>query len=119
MGARERHGDRLRAAGFAPDDEGPWRDALDAIGAVRTPSGTFVGWLDVTWPGPAEPRLVLRSAVHVVTGTAADELAHRVALAERRRERALRRCVHCRQRFTPGHMHDASVGHGCAERHVH
>ncbi|RKQ90907.1 hypothetical protein C8N24_0722 [Solirubrobacter pauli] len=67
MPSDDAHARILRSVGLSYHD-GLWRDDADALGAVVTPAGTFVGWLDVTWLGPSEPRPVLRETEHVLRG---------------------------------------------------
>lgn len=62
----------LSAAGFEVDAEDLWRDGSAAVGAACGPFGIFVGWIDVAWPHPHEPRAVLRDVVHLVHATASD-----------------------------------------------
>ena len=75
--------EELRSAGLV-EREGLWRDPSDTIGAVASPVGIFVGWIDVVWAGPAycEPRL--RDVVHVPTVDIDSDLAPVLARAEAR-----------------------------------
>lgn len=109
-------GEQLRAAGFE-GGEGLWRRG-DEVGAVLTPAGVFVGWLDVDWDGPSTPEWVLRDVLHLPVGSYEQDLDEAVASAHQRGEAARRECRYCEGRFVPGHMHSQDVCQGCAERHL-
>ncbi len=107
----------LPGAGLLPSWDGLWTDGADEVGAVAGEAGAVVGWIDVSWPGPGEPVRRLQDAVHVPERLL-DELPGAVSRARAAREAALRTCRLCGERHIPGHMYDADVCQGCAERHL-
>lgn len=44
----------LEAAGLV-EPNGLWGDADEVVGAVASPLGVFVGWVDVAWTGHTRP----------------------------------------------------------------
>jgi hypothetical protein len=87
--------ERLRLQGFQHDG-GLWRDPEDLIGVAPTQVGAFVGWLDVSWSGPAMPEWQLRDVVHLPEGQLGgigDAIDRARILAEKRR----RICRYCSQ----------------------
>lgn len=105
----------LDAAGLVERD-GLWLDADELVGAVVSPLGVFVGWVDVAWAGPHTPELHLRELVHLPPARFELELAEEVRIAEQRGHAARRECRYCGRRVVPGHMHSEDVCQGCAER---
>jgi hypothetical protein len=105
--------EELSSAGLV-EHEGLWRDPDDTIGAVVSPLGIFVGWIDVIWPSPSysEPRL--RDVVHVPPANIETDLRPVLARAEARFAGARRTCRYCGRHFAPGHMHSPDVCQGCA-----
>ena len=94
----------LRSAGLV-EREGLWRDPSDMIGAVASPVGIFVGWIDLVWAGPAycEPRL--RDVVHVPPVNIDSDLGAGARPVPRHgsRRRAVR-CRYCDRHHAPGYM---------------
>ena len=92
----------LEAAGLVERD-GLWVDADELVGAILSPLGVFVGWLDVAWAGPATPELQLREVVHLPTARLELELAEEVKKAGQRGQAGRRECRYCGRRKVPGH----------------
>jgi len=107
----------LEAAGLVERD-GLWVDADELVGAVPSPLGVFVGWVDVAWTGPHTPERQLRDVVHLPRGHVELELAQALGQAEQRGQARRRECRYCRRRKMPGHMHSKDVCQGCAEREL-
>jgi hypothetical protein len=107
----------LEAAGLVERD-GLWVDAHEVVGAVTSPLGVFVGWVDVAWTGPHTPELQLREVVHLPPGRLELEFAEEVGEAQQRGEAARLECRYCGGREMPGHMHSKDVCQGCAEREL-
>jgi hypothetical protein len=42
-------------AGLVRGDDVMWFDVEGGVGGVPTEVGAFLGWVDVTWLGPADP----------------------------------------------------------------
>lgn len=95
-----------------------WTDADGEVGAVLHLGGVLVGWIDVAWPSPSEPRPRLRDIVHLPVPVVAGELAAELHRCRRAREARLGLCRSCGRRFVPGHMHENDVCQGCAVRHL-
>lgn len=101
---------------------GVYVDEHQHVGACVTELGLFVGWLDVSWPSPASPRLWFRGIEHLVDLDPRDvegtpgALASTLERAARRREDHLVACRHCGVRTVPGHTASGSC-HGCLTRH--
>src|SRR5919106_1944771 len=94
----------LEAAGLV-ERGGLWVDADELVGAILSPLGVFVGWLDVAWAVPATPGLQLREVVHLPTARLELELAEEVKKAGQRGQAGRRECRYCGRRKVPGHMH--------------
>lgn len=109
--------DALGQAGLVRGADSLWLDVDSAVGAAVAEAGAFVGWVDVSWFGPADPVRRLHDVIHVprVLG---DDLCEAVDRVRDLREAALRSCRYCGERKTPGHMHAADVCQSCAERHL-
>jgi hypothetical protein len=107
----------LLAAGLT-EEHGLWRDAHELVGAVLSPVGVFVGWIDVAWPHPGMPEPRLRDVVHIPLGEIEDGARRAVERARRRADKGKRTCRYCGGRFVPGHMHSKDVCQGCAEREL-
>jgi hypothetical protein len=75
--------EELRHAGLAERD-GLWRDPDQSIGAVVSPVGVFVGWIDVAWAGPGHGEPHLRDVVHVTPSNIETDLRPVLARAEAR-----------------------------------
>ena len=108
---------QLQSAGMVERD-GLWLDPEGVVGAVLSPLGIFVGWLDVAWAGPARPEHRLRDVAHVTPANVVMDLAPAVARAEQRGQAARRDCRSCGRRYAPGWMHSRDDCHGCAEREL-
>jgi hypothetical protein len=98
--------------------DGLWLDPEGVVGAVLSPLGIFVGWLEVAWAGPARHEHRLRDVAHVTPANVVTDLAPAVARAEQRGQAARRDCRSCGRRYAPGWMHSRDVCHGCAEREL-
>jgi hypothetical protein len=109
--------EQLRVAGLE-EEAGLWRDTSATVGAALTDSGVFVGWLDVSWPGPGTPEPLLRDVEHLPTKQAEREIEAALERAHRQAERCRRECRYCGGRFVPGHMYSRDVCQGCAEREL-
>jgi hypothetical protein len=105
--------EELERAGLV-EREGLWCDQNDTIGAVVSPVGIFVGWVDVAWAGPAacEPRL--RDVVHVPPANLDTDLGPVLARAEARFAAARRTCRLCGRSRPPGYMYSRDVCQACA-----
>lgn len=106
----------LLMAGLEESD-GLWRDD-DEVGVAVFEAGVFVGWLDVTWWGVANPKWQLRNVVHIAPGEVEGGLVKALDRACSRRRSSLRKCSYCRQSFVPGHMYEKDVCQGCAAKHL-
>ena len=107
----------MREAGLTDLRAGLWCDEAGEVGAAVGAAGVIVGWLDVDWPGPGDPRLVMRSPVHLPVFTPA-ELHRAIAAARERRAAAVATCRHCGRTVLPGHMFDGEMCQGCATEHL-
>jgi hypothetical protein len=116
MNRRDEIESRCLAAGLEESD-GLWRDGNEVAAAVSD-AGVFVGWLDVTWAGPATPTWQLRNVVHIAPGEVEGGLAKALDRARSRRRSSLRKCSYCQQSFIPGHMYEKDVCQGCASTHL-
>jgi len=105
--------EELRSAGLV-EREGLWRDPSDTMGAVASPVGIFVGWIDLVWAGPAycEPRL--RDVVHVPPVNIDCDLGPVLIRAEARFAAARRCCRYCNRHHPPGYMFSRDVCQACA-----
>jgi hypothetical protein len=104
-------------AGLLRGTDGMWLDDEGAVGAMATNAGAFVGWVAVSWTGPADPVRRLCAVIHVPRGLE-DSVARAVERVRARREASLRSCRYCGERNIPGHMHSKDVCQSCAERHL-
>ena len=107
----------LEAAGLV-ERGGLWVDADELVGAVISPLGVFIGWVDVAWAGPHTPELQLREVVHLPPGRLELDVAEEVRKAAQRGQAGRRECRYCGHRKMPGHMHSKDVCQGCAEREL-
>ena len=98
----------LEAAGLVERDR-LWVDAHEVVGAVTSPLGVFVGWVDVAWTGPHTPELQLREVVHLPPGRLELDVAEELRKAEQRSQARRRECRYCGRRKVPGHMHSKDV----------
>jgi hypothetical protein len=107
----------LEAAGLV-ERGGLWVDADELVGAVISPLGVFIGWVDVAWAGPHTPELQLREVVHLPPGRLELDVAEEVRKAAQRGQAGRRECRYCGHRKMPGHMHSKDVCQGCGEREL-
>jgi hypothetical protein len=91
-----------------------WRDRDEAVGAVITDAGVFLGWIDVSWPSSGHPEPALRELSHLVPSSDEGALEQALRRARRAREAALWQCRFCGERLVPGHMHSADICQRCA-----
>lgn len=110
--------DLLIDEGFAETPGGIWLDRDEAIGAFVGEVGIFVGWVDVTWPGPGHPELELQAVRHLTPQEATFALANELSRLRAAYAAASRECRYCGRLFSPGHMHEHDVCQGCAERQL-
>lgn len=105
--------EELSSAGLV-EREGLWRDPDDSVGAIVSPLGVFVGWIDVIWPSPSlcEPRL--RDVVHVPPANIETDLGPVLVRAEARFAAVRRTCRHCGRHYAPGYMLTRDVCQACA-----
>jgi hypothetical protein len=73
----------LSSAGLV-ERGGLWRDPDETIGAIVSPVGIFVGWIDVIWAGPGDGEPHLRDVVHVTPSNIGTDLGPVLARAEAR-----------------------------------
>src|SRR5919106_5084973 len=97
---------------------GLWVDVDELVGAVISPLGVFIGWVDVAWAGPHTPELQLREVVHLPPGRLELDVAEEVRKAAQRGQAGRRECRYCGHRKMPGHMHSKDVCQGCGEREL-
>jgi hypothetical protein len=57
----------LAAEGFAEPEDGLWHDSEREIGARIDATDVTIGWIDVTWNGPAVPEPCLRGTQRIVS----------------------------------------------------
>ena len=105
--------EELSSAGLV-EHRGLWRDRVEQIGAIVSPLGIFVGWIDVAWAGPSNREPHLRDVVHVPPANIDTDLRPVLARAEARFAAARRTCRYCRRHYAPGYMHSRDVCQGCA-----
>jgi hypothetical protein len=108
----------LAQLGMRQERDGMFVDENEEVAAVVGELGAFVGWLDVSWDGPAMPHVTLRSVTHLPR-PCLEPLGNAIADARRERSQALRQCQFCGDWLVPGHMHHingSDVCHGCAEK---
>jgi hypothetical protein len=84
----------LRECGFQRGHDGLWEDERHEVGATLSEHGMFVGWIDVTWDGPATPVPLLRDVTHMPL-PGSYEFADVLKRARRQRQRKLRSCRFC------------------------
>jgi hypothetical protein len=107
----------LSAIGLRPLS-GVWVDDEHHAGAVLAGPAITVGWLDVAWPDPSRPELVLQDPERLGPEASRTGLVDALRRAGVRRRAALRRCRLCEREFVPGHMHAHDVCQGCASTHL-
>ncbi len=114
----------LMEAGLREDENlqpGLWHDPAHEVGALVTPAGIVVGWIDVVWEVHT-PQSKLIDAEHLAPMEVEERLSSVLGAASAAREKVLIPCRYCGERFTPGHIDvenddEKGVCHGCAERH--
>ena len=103
----------LSSAGLV-ERGGLWRDLDDRIGAIVSPLGVFVGWIDVIWPSPSACEAHLRDVVHVPPANIETDLGPVLVRAEARFAAVRRTCRSCGRHYAPGYMLTRDVCQACA-----
>jgi len=92
----------LSRHGFHPQRDGLWENQQKGYSLVVSPTGLFVGWLDLYGglPGPKTWRLM--NVQHIPRGFENRLLEEVIEGMEKARKAASIQCRHCGEVFTPG-----------------
>ena len=96
-----------------PDDDDAW--LREHVRIHEDASGVSLQACIIEWPGSHTPVARWEVVRHWSAAPAAEEIAAATnALLDDKRY--FRTCATCQRRLPRGHMHDAKICHGCAEK---